>query len=400
MVIKKYIRLIVVISVFSVVFITSIFLCYQFNKNRTTTIINNARRSFSLIMELSANMISSGYFQWDEMYDAYLEDDIIENELWFDDIFKMNKYILTISIIDEEPYFYDDLYAIRNINDELYINFIIADNYSEKFIQDKYIRIMMDKREILKDIQTLSILEFSNSKNSHDFLYGFRVEPEEFLLILFELVCSICSGLLFTIIVERATFTHTRFFYETRGLEKIIFLFEQSERYSANHSRHVATIAHFLGKKMGYKRKALKDLEIAALLHDIGKISVPLEILNKKGKLTREEFDTIKNHPLVSEKIIENFDELRHLGDFIKYHHEKMDGSGYPFGLKGVEIPLESRIIAVADIFEALIGERPYRKPMSPDSVIIIMEDLSLDRNIFAILKAHLHEIYKMTQKK
>ena len=117
---------------------------------------------------------------------------------------------------------------------------------------------------------------------------------------------------------------------------------------------------------MGFKGKKLKDLKVAALLHDIGKISIPREILNKPGKLTPEEFEIVKKHTILSDNIIKSFEELAHLRPFIKFHHEKIDGSGYPFGLKGEDIPIQSRIISIADIFEALTGDRPYREPLPP----------------------------------
>jgi HD-GYP domain-containing protein (c-di-GMP phosphodiesterase class II) len=159
----------------------------------------------------------------------------------------------------------------------------------------------------------------------------------------------------------------------------------------------VAAIAETLGAGLGLRRKSLKDLRIAALFHDIGKIAVPVSILNKKGSLTSEEFEIVKRHTADSAEIIQDFEELAHLSDFIRHHHEKMDGSGYPSGLKGEEIPLFSRIIAVADIFEALVGERPYRQPMAPCKALSLMEsEMSLDPVVLSVLRVNMEGILKV----
>ena len=150
------------------------------------------------------------------------------------------------------------------------------------------------------------------------------------------------------------------------------------------------------GQRIGIKRKELKDLRIAALLHDIGKISIPKSILNKQGPLTKDEFEIVKKHPIYSAEIIDNFEELSHLSEYILHHHERMDGSGYPSRLKGYEIPLFCRIIAIADIFEALIGERPYRDPISPEDAVRLMErEMSVDPFILKILKENMPYILR-----
>jgi HD-GYP domain-containing protein (c-di-GMP phosphodiesterase class II) len=112
---------------------------------------------------------------------------------------------------------------------------------------------------------------------------------------------------------------------------------------------------------MGLDAATIEDIRIAGLLHDIGKIGTYDVILDKPGKLTAEEFALVKMHPAKGEEILSPIRQFRHILPFIRGHHEKMDGTGYPDGLKGEEIPLLARILCVADTFDAIMADRPYR---------------------------------------
>ena len=152
-------------------------------------------------------------------------------------------------------------------------------------------------------------------------------------------------------------------------------------------------LALFVGKNLGFRGKKLKDLYIAALLHDIGKIGIPNNILTKNGKLDSCEFVQMKQHPAISARILRNFKEYERLSPIVLYHHEREDGSGYPEGLTGKDIPLESKIIAVVDVFEALVGERPYRDPICPLSAFQKMKSMPLDQKIVSLLIDHYGEL-------
>jgi len=140
---------------------------------------------------------------------------------------------------------------------------------------------------------------------------------------------------------------------------------DAKDSYTRGHSEGVKSIALRIGDKMRLPPESMRLLEYAALLHDIGKIGVSEQLLTKGTALTGFEFEEVKLHPQIGGKLVEQVELLKEAGPVIKAHHENYDGSGYPKGLKGEAIPVESRIIAVADAFEAMTVDRPYRKAYS-----------------------------------
>ena len=146
-------------------------------------------------------------------------------------------------------------------------------------------------------------------------------------------------------------------------------LSEKNER-EKRHSVEVAKWAKEIGVSMGLSVQKVKEIELAGLLHDIGKIAIKEDILNKPGKLTEEEYDEIKRHPESGYHILKSVDEYSSLAQCVLEHHERFDGKGYPKGIKGTQISLIARIIAVADAFEAMIAQRPYRKSLTEEMAI------------------------------
>ena len=120
-------------------------------------------------------------------------------------------------------------------------------------------------------------------------------------------------------------------------------------------------LSRAISAEMGLSEQQLKGIRVAGLLHDIGKISIPLEILSRPGKINRHEFGIIKNHCLAGYKILEQIEFPWPVGRAILQHHERLDGSGYPYGIAGEDIILEARILGVADVVEAICSPRPYR---------------------------------------
>ncbi len=155
---------------------------------------------------------------------------------------------------------------------------------------------------------------------------------------------------------------------------------EVRDPYARGHSERVKDYSLKIGKEMGLYGPQLDKLSHAALLHDIGKIGIPAEILGKKKPLTEEEMRLIKLHPVLSAEILREVEMFKDIADLVLYHHERYDGRvssfpmGYPHGLKGEEIPLLSRIIAIADAFDAMTSSRPYRQPLSLSSVESIIK--------------------------
>ncbi len=147
---------------------------------------------------------------------------------------------------------------------------------------------------------------------------------------------------------------------------------DSRDRYTACHSANVARYAEMIAKEMGLSSKKCSDIKLAAQLHDIGKIGIPEQILNKPTKLTKEEFDIIKTHPNVGYNILKDIKRFQQNGvlDGILFHHERENGSGYPNGLKSDEIPLVAKIIAVADSFDAITSKRIYRNESIFDDAV------------------------------
>ncbi len=131
--------------------------------------------------------------------------------------------------------------------------------------------------------------------------------------------------------------------------------------WTAGHSERVTELALKIGGVMGFGKKEIISLHQGALVHDIGKIGIPHIILDKPGKLTRAEFDLVKEHPLIGSRILEPIAPFAEAISMVLHHHERCDGSGYPFGLKGHEVCLGARILAVADVYDAVVSDRPYR---------------------------------------
>lgn len=156
-------------------------------------------------------------------------------------------------------------------------------------------------------------------------------------------------------------------------IRALVNAIEAKDPYTRGHSERVTCYSLEMGKRLNLSPKRLEILQHAAILHDIGKIGTDLNILHKNGLLTDEEFEVIKEHPLIGSQIIEPVAFLQEVKAIITEHHERFDGKGYPQGKKGEELSLEARIISIADAFDAMISDRPYRKAMPIEAA---MEEL------------------------
>lgn len=145
---------------------------------------------------------------------------------------------------------------------------------------------------------------------------------------------------------------------------------DAKDEYTKGHSRRVAEYSAAIAKELGFSAKEIQDIHSVALLHDIGKIGVPDAVLNKPGKLTQEEYHLMKQHTVIGGEILKDIGTIPGIDVGAKYHHEKYDGTGYPEGLAGEDIPFVARIIAVADAYDAMTSSRVYRKRLGEEKVI------------------------------
>ena len=153
-------------------------------------------------------------------------------------------------------------------------------------------------------------------------------------------------------------------------VKSLVAAVDAKDEYTRGHSERVYEVAIMLGERIGLDTSDLRDLSWAALLHDVGKIAIGREILNKPSRLSDEEFAVIKTHPDRGVRVLEPIPQLQHILPAIRHHHERFDGHGYPLGLKGMEIPLASRILAVADTFDAMASSRAYRPAQDLEVVL------------------------------
>lgn len=143
-------------------------------------------------------------------------------------------------------------------------------------------------------------------------------------------------------------------------------LYEKNDREMI-HSKRVQDICGLIAIELGFNLDTVKDLRMAGLMHDIGKIGINESILNKKDKLTHDEWKEIKKHPEIGYRILSSANEFSEIASYILEHHERWDGSGYPRGLQGEKITLYARIIAIADAYDAMTNSRPYRDHLSKE---------------------------------
>lgn len=168
------------------------------------------------------------------------------------------------------------------------------------------------------------------------------------------------------LVMEKSRENERLFLHVVASLAEAI---DAKDTYTNGHSGRVARYAREIAKRYGYSQKKQDNIFMMALLHDVGKIGVPDEVIKKPGRLTDEEYECIKKHPTIGGKIIGNIQEMPNLSSGAKWHHERYDGSGYPEGLKGAAIPEAARIIAVADAYDAMSSRRSYRAALSQDEV-------------------------------
>lgn len=159
--------------------------------------------------------------------------------------------------------------------------------------------------------------------------------------------------------------------------EKVLFsiarAIESRDPNTGDHCERLVTLGEAFGDYLNLSRNQLRDLMWGGYLHDIGKVGIPDAVLLKKGKLTAEEWDVMRQHVLIGERICQPLRSMRGVIPIIRHHHERWDGSGYPDGLKGDDIPYLAQVFQAIDIYDALTSERPYKRAFSPDEALSVM---------------------------
>ena len=224
--------------------------------------------------------------------------------------------------------------------------------YLKKFVEGPFICSPLLVREKPKGLMILSHSDPSGTFDNDEINLFFNVATQT------------------AVAIENSVLSHD---IETTYFETISALalaVDAKDRYSRGHLDRVAKYCVMIAKQLGLDDDDIKTLRDAARLHDLGKIGIPDEVLNKPGPLNDQEWVLMKRHPEIGETIIKPITSLRHLCDLVRHHHEKLDGSGYPDGLKGEEITPLVRIMTIADIYDALTTDRPYRDRLSNETAI------------------------------
>ncbi len=225
-------------------------------------------------------------------------------------------------------------------------------NRSDKYQSKSFITVPLK----IKD-KIIGVINLSNKKTNEDFTQ----DDMEFLITLANhAAISIENAQLYRNIRKS--------YFDT--ISALAMTIEAKDPHTRGHSRRVTEYAISIAKKVNLSPSRIEVIRYAAILHDIGKIGISEKIISKKDTLSYEEFAIIKNHPLIGESIIEPIDFLQSIKPIIRYHHERYDGSGYPDGLEGEAIPLEARILSLADSYDAMTSDRPYRNRLSHNDAL------------------------------
>ena len=157
------------------------------------------------------------------------------------------------------------------------------------------------------------------------------------------------------------------------AIDALAMAHNYQDAYTGRHQRDTNALARAIGEELGLDSERVEGLALAASVHDLGKLAVPMEIINHPGPLTRAQFAVVQVHPVIGHNIMDNISMPWPISRIVLEHHERLDGTGYPEGLRGESILLESRIVAVADVLDALTTARPYREVISLDRALELL---------------------------
>lgn len=196
--------------------------------------------------------------------------------------------------------------------------------------------------------------------------------------------------------------------YQFKDLKKISFMFanivDAKSNFTSEHSLNVSKVAVYIANKLSLTQDRIDILELAALLHDLGKLRVDDSILEKNAPLEEEDIRVMHRHSFDSEMILRKIDGFKDIALLASTHHESLDGKGYPYQRTAEQLGIESRILILSDIFQALVQDRPYRKQLKIDKILEILDEMDregkIDRNILEIIKDNISELYSIADQK
>lgn len=374
------------IIVFILLFFIALTGFYRLNQTRLSELEDLMENIIQSFVISSAEGISVGYFQWDDMYDSIIESDDSFLEHYKHDL------LSTFSIVDEiqtveRPFDGSEFYTVHAENQQLYLYFGIFDSDTELYVKDQLIRMKFNPDKILKQALIDDKFNFSIVILDGDTIDSIHIINNENILSFYHFLSALLIGLLGILFLHSFKKYSISSHYEIEGLANIVMLLSKKDAYTAEHSKDVARYAKAIAIEIGMNKKQQNILEKAGYLHDIGKIGISENILNKTGKLEKEEFEEIKKHSTIGYEIVSQFPNLNEVSIIVKHHHELLNGSGYPDGLIGDAIPFSSQILAVADVYSAMTTDRPYRKGYKGKAAFEIMENMSLNQELVAVLK-------------
>ena len=305
----------------------------------------------------------------------------------------------------------DPLEAIEKVKNEhfdlMLLDFIMTPLHGDqvveeirKFNKELYILLLTGHKDLAPPLETIRRLDIQGYCEKSD-------KFDQLLLLIESGIKSISQMKEIQKINSELTQTYDKLekaYLEC--IETLRYTVEAKDTYTRGHSDRVSNFSVLIGKHLGLSDKDLRLLEIGGLFHDIGKIGVPDNILQKNDKLTDDEYSEIKNHPSIGAHILSTATIFQDIIPIVKHHHEKYDGNGYPSRLKGEEIPYLARITAIADSFDAMTSRRVYRNSLPIDVVISEFEKnkgIQFDPNItdvfLNILRNNPEEIIEIQKK-
>lgn len=385
---EKSFILLLLLAISIALFVLTLYVGYQQNNERIRERVEMLSSSFVLTVNNVVSDFALDYIQWPPLLHALVDENYDFANEFFERAVSEKKYIESIELVtvsgtsSEEPG-----YTIQTIDNQITVYINLYNGEDMKFIDGLLLKVEIEEDHILSDLEHLKGNFYFIDNGDYDFAYDLQLSYSGTHLSVMDVLTALIVGVGSTIILWYLYNLVFSFQMKTSGLERIMILLERRDGYTIDHSRNVAVIASYIAKKLGISRRNIVKIEAAAKLHDIGKIAIPTEILEKSGELALGEYEQMKNHPVNGVEIIKQFKGLSDLAPGILYHHERNDGSGYPEGLMGDQIPIMAQIIAAADVFESLIADRPYRKGIGVEKTIKIMKTMPLNKAFIEILE-------------